>query len=125
MIRAQIAEAHALEDRATALQAQGRRDRLAAFVETLAMLRAAERRTALYDARIVPLATELTASARAAYESGRLDLPMWIEAERGQLEARAVLAEARMERERNLVALEALGGFDAETLTTNHEEHPS
>jgi len=125
MIRAQIKEAHAMEDRAAALQAQGRRDLAAEFVETLAMLRAAERRTLLYDTRIVPLATQLTASARAAYEGGRLELPMLIEAEQGQLEARAMLAEARMERERNLAKLEALGGFDAETLATDHEEQPS
>jgi outer membrane protein TolC len=116
MIRGQIAEARTMEARAAALRRQGERDRAAEFLETLAMLRAAERRTSLYEDRLVPLATQLTTSARAAYEGGRLELPMLIEAERGALDARGMLAEARMERERRLAALEALGGFDAETL---------
>jgi hypothetical protein len=50
---------------------------------------------------------------------------MLIDAERGVIEARVMLAEARMERERNLVALEALGGFDAETLGVADEEQAS
>ena len=125
MIRGQIAESRAMASRADAMARQGERDRLADFLEALAMLRAAERRGALYESRIVPLTTQLVASARAAYEGGRLELPMLIEAERGALEAHAMLAEMRVERERQLVSLEALGGFDAETLEARAEEDRS
>jgi outer membrane protein TolC len=124
MIRAQIAEARAMEAAAAARVRQGERDRMAEFLETLASLRAAERRAALYDTRVVPLATQLCAGAWAAYEGGALELAVLIGAERGALEARGMLAEARIERERQLAALEALGGFDAETLAAPRvEEH--
>jgi outer membrane protein TolC len=126
MIRGQIAQARIMEARAVALEAQGRHDRAAEFVATLAALRDAERRAGLYRHVIVPQTAQLVAGTRAAYESGETDLAALVEAERLSLETRSMLAEARVERERRLAELEALGGFDAETLRPRTaEEHAS
>lgn len=116
VIRGQIAEARSMDARAAALEIQGGRDRWATFTGTLALLRDAERRTRLYRTEIVPLAERLVGSTRAAYEGGRLDLTTLVDAEQTVLEARAMLAESHVERERRLAALEAIGGFDAETV---------
>jgi outer membrane protein TolC len=126
MIRGQIAQARIMEARAAALEAQGGHDRAAEFVATLAALRDAERRTGLYRDVIVPQTAQLVAGTRAAYEGGDADLAALVEAERLSLETRGMLAEARVERERRLAELEAVGGFDAETLAPRTtEEHSS
>jgi outer membrane protein TolC len=75
---------------------------------------------------IVPQTAQLVASTRAAYEGGEADLTALVEAERLSIETRTMLADARMERERQLAILEAAGGFDAETLAPRTtEERPS
>jgi len=115
MIRGRIAEARSMEARAAAMAAQTGRDRSAEFLTTLAMLRDAERRTQLYETLIVPHSANLVAAVRASYEGGEADLASVLEAEELAIDARAMSAEARVERERRLAALEALGGFDVET----------
>jgi len=125
MIRGQIAQARIMEARAAALEAQGHHDRAAEFAITLAALRDAERRAGLYRDVIVPQTAQLVASTRAAYEGGDADLTALVEAERLSIETRTMLADARMERERQLAILEAVGGFDAETLEPRTTEEPS
>jgi outer membrane protein TolC len=116
LIRGAIAEARAMEARAEATATQTGHDLAGELVGTLVAMRDAERRARLWRETIVPAAEQLAASARAGYQAGALELGMMIEAERSAIEARLALAEARVERETHLAALEALAGFDVEAL---------
>lgn len=122
MIRGAIAEARAMEARAAATRAQTAADVQSALVATLAMLRDAERRAALWERTVVPAAEQLVASVRASFEAGATDLTTLVEAEHTVLEARDALATARAMREMRLAELEEQAGFDVETLADADEE---
>ena len=116
-----VNQAQAELEGARALLRQGRLDRSAAFVATLAALRDAERQRALFEGDLLPLAEGLSADLRAAYATGGADLAELLEAERSIVEVREVVAEARVAREDSLAALEELLGLDAETLGAAQE----
>jgi hypothetical protein len=117
MILGTIRESRALLARAEATAAQARLDRDAAFVAALAALRDHERQVALIEGRVLPAVERTLASTRGAYTAGALGFPDVAAGERLVLELRALLAEARIARERRLAELEALAGFDVETLS--------
>jgi outer membrane protein TolC len=60
-------------------------------------------------------------NARDSYSAGRASLLEVIDAQRTLLDVRRGIAEARIERELRLAAIEELGGFDVETLGTKAE----
>jgi len=118
LIRGAIAEARTMEAQAEALAAQEAVDVEADVAATLAMLRDAERRAALWEDTVLPATRQLVTSVRSTYETGGADLATMIEAERMVLEASEASATARATREMRLADLERLAGFDVETLTT-------
>ncbi|HZL99674.1 MAG TPA: TolC family protein, partial [Planctomycetota bacterium] len=111
-----VQQAQAELEGARALLRQGRLDRTAAFVATLAALRDAERQRALFEGDVLPLAEGLSADLGAAYATGGAELMEMLDAERLVVQVREVIAEARIAREDSLAALEELLGLDAETL---------
>jgi outer membrane protein TolC len=116
MIRGAVAEAQTMAARADAMLAQAESDLAGEFLVALSALRDAERRATLWETTFVPATEQLVASVRASYESGALDLPVLIDAERTVLAASEALATARTTRETRLAEIEALGGFDIEAL---------
>jgi outer membrane protein, heavy metal efflux system len=116
LIRAGIAEARAMLSRAEALRDQAGYDRAADLAATLAALRDADRRAALWSERMVPALGQVAATRRAAYASGPTGLADVLDAERAVLDARLLAAELRVARETRLAQLEELVGADAETL---------
>jgi len=128
LIRGAIAEARASETRAEATAAQTELDLGGELVATLVAMRDAERRATLWSAMIIPAAEQLVDSTRAGYQAGSIELSMMIEAERSAIDANLALAEARATREMRLAELEALAGFDVETLAPprdrEREERP-
>ncbi len=126
-IRAAIAEMQAMERSAEAMERQTKHDRAASFVANLYLMRNAERQTEFYRARVVPAVQQLLSSSRQAYAAGAVTFADLIDSERTYIEVRAMVAEARVEREKRLAELEALAGVDIETLgqpTTAGDERP-
>jgi outer membrane protein TolC len=115
-IRAGVAEARAMLRASEARTAQAGLDQRARFGAALAALRDGERQEALFHGDVLPVAETFAASAEQSYASGASPLNEMIEARRLLLELRLLLAEARSTRERQLAELEALAGFDVETL---------
>ncbi|MBM4265975.1 MAG: TolC family protein [Deltaproteobacteria bacterium] len=111
-----VREARTRLARAEATHRQASSDTEAAVLATLAALRDRERQMALLEGEVRPLADRAAANARAAYESGALDVGELIEAEQLVLEIDLLEAEARTAREIRLAELEALIGFDVETV---------
>jgi cobalt-zinc-cadmium efflux system outer membrane protein len=117
-IRSGIAEARAMLSEARAMERQTRRDRTAAFVAALVVLRNSEREARFIEEEILPAATLLLDTSRASYATGSVSLVELIEAQRTLLDLRLMIAEARIERERRMAELEQLAGADVETLAS-------
>jgi cobalt-zinc-cadmium efflux system outer membrane protein len=122
MVRGAIAEARAMEAQAEAAAAQTASDVTASFVAALAAMRDAERRADLWESTVLPAAEQLVADVGAAYETGGVDLATLVDAERTRLDAEEVLAITRATREMRLADVEALGGFDVETVAGRDAE---
>ncbi len=117
-IRAAIGEAQAMRESAQAMLRQTRQDRTANFVANLYLMRNAERQAELYRQQIIPAAQALVSSSRDAYAAGTVGFADFVDSERMLLTMRRMLAEVAMEREERLVDLEALAGFDIETVAS-------
>jgi outer membrane protein TolC len=115
-IRGAIAEAEAMERSAEAITRQTKQDRAASFVANLYFMRNAERQTELYRTRLVPAVQQMLSSSRQAYAAGAVGFADLIDSERTYVEVRAMVADARIEREKRLAELEVLAGVDVETL---------
>jgi outer membrane protein TolC len=79
----------------------------------------AERKVALYEDRLVPLARQSYASTEAAYRSGMADFDSLIGAHEIALEFELGLARAQADRVRKSVELEKLLGRPASTASTH------
>jgi outer membrane protein TolC len=119
MIRAQVNEARAMLRSTQALAVQSRRDQAAGFVAAIYAMRNAERQAELFEQRILPAAQQALDSSRQAYGAGTVGFVELIDAQRTLLDVRLMIAEARIERERQLAEIEALAGVDLETLTAS------
>ncbi len=113
-IRAGIREARGSLAAAEARARQAGADTAAGVVAELALLRDAERASALYRDEIVPLAQRLAASARSSYATGSLSQLEWIDSQRAELDARLAGFEARAAREMSLARIEELSGIGIE-----------
>ena len=109
-VSAAIAASRAELAAAQASARQASRDAEAAFVDTLAALRAAERQVELLHGSVEPAAEQLIRNAEESYVSGASGLEALIEGRRAVLEARLALAEARAARRLRLAELEELAG---------------
>jgi cobalt-zinc-cadmium efflux system outer membrane protein len=116
LIRAGIAEARAMLARAEALRDQAGHDRDADLVGTLAALRDADRRAALWSERIVPALEQVAEARRAQYAAAPGGFAELLEAEQAVVDARLLAAELRVARETRLAQLEEIVGADAEAL---------
>jgi cobalt-zinc-cadmium efflux system outer membrane protein len=115
-IQGMIKEARADLRRVEAMYRQSKLDRGAELIASLYALRNAERQAKLFLEQVQPAAERVLASARQSYAAGTSSYLDLVEAQRTLLEVRLMLAEARTTREKRLADLEALGGFDVETL---------
>ena len=115
-IRATIDNAAAMERSSEALLRQTGEDRAASFIANLYLMRNAERQVALYRHSLLPLAQQTLESSQQTYAAGQSSFVDLIDSIRTYDAIRLLAAEARIEREKRLVELEALAGVDAETL---------
>jgi outer membrane protein TolC len=116
MIRAQVNEARAMLRASQATAAQAQRDRAASFVAAVYAMRNAQRQAELFEQRILPAAQQTLDSSRQAYGAGTVGFVELVDAQRTLLDVRLMIAEAKIERERQLAQIEALAGVDLETL---------
>ena len=130
-IQGQINETRAMIRGAEATLRQTRNDRAASFVGALYLMRNAEHHGRLYGEAILPKAQQMLSSSRQAYAAGRVTFIELVDSQRTLLDVRRMIAEVRIEREKQLVALEALAAVDFETLphppttnTTTQPDHP-
>jgi cobalt-zinc-cadmium efflux system outer membrane protein len=115
-IESTIREAGAMLRASEAMLRQGRHDRASAFVATLVSLRNAERQEEFFKKHVIPATRHMEELARQTYAVGVSSYNEMTDARRMFLDARLMLAEARMLRETRLAELEALMGVDVETL---------
>lgn len=124
-IQASIAAAKAMLRSSQAMARQTHADRAAEFIATLYMLRNADRQSEFLEKSLLPMVRQSLDSARQNYAAGSLEFSDLIESQRMQIELREMIAEARIEREKNLAALEQLAGTDIETLKNKSTTQPS
>jgi len=124
-IRGKIEEERAMLRAEQAMLRQTRSDRAASFVAALYMLRNAERQTQVFQQIIIPRAEQALAGARQSYTTGAGTFMELIDAHRTLLDARQMLLESKVEREKQLAQLEAIAGIDVETLTKGVAQPPS
>lgn len=125
-IHAVINNAEAMARSAEAMSRQTKRDRAASFVADLYLMRNAERKLHFYQRQVVPSARQLLNSSRQNYAAGTVGFADLIDSERMFITVRFMVAQAQIEREKYLAALEALAGMDIETLgePPTSEGHP-
>lgn len=116
VIRGEIREARAMMQAAEAESRQAKRERAGQFVGALFQMRNAERQTAIFEKQILPAARQVLESSRQSYSTGSLGFVELIESQRTLLDVQLLIAEARIDREKQLAQLEALAGVDIETL---------
>jgi outer membrane protein TolC len=116
-IRGAIDEARAMLKGTQAMARQTRSDTAADFVARLYAMRNAERQAQVFEEQIMPAAEQVVATTRQAYGVGSAALADLVDAQRVLLDVRLMAAEARIEREIQLAALEAIAAVDIETLT--------
>jgi|GEM_PF-355465 len=117
-IRGMIAEARADLGAGQAMLRAKRQDTAAGLVAALSILRNSERQAAVFSQDILPLSQRVVDSTRRNYASGASTYLDLIDAQRMYLEARLMLSESRMMREKALADIEAIAGFDVEILAT-------
>lgn len=115
-IRAMVDEARADLRRVEALSRQTQSDRAGKFAATLVALRDTERRAAVFENEVVPLAQQTVELTRRGYGAGTATYLDVIDTQRTLLDVRLLAAEAKTMRERLLAELEALAGMDVETV---------
>jgi outer membrane protein TolC len=115
-LKAAVAEARQRMREVGAMARQARFERASRFVAALALLRNAQRQTALLRDVVLPVAARTHSNVRETYAAGRATLLELLDAQRVLLEVRRAIAEAQIEREMRLAELEQLGGFDVEAL---------
>ena len=115
-IQAGVAQARAGLNAAQAAKTQYARDLAASFVLNLTVLRNDERQIALLEEAIIPRARQTVALARTSYAAGRSAFSELIDAQRTLLDARLVLAQLKIEREKALAALESMAAVDVEVM---------
>ncbi len=115
-IHAAIENAEAMAKSAQAMSRQTRRDRAASFVADLYLMRNAERQLTFYRQRLVPSARQLLSSSRQDYTAGTVGFADLIDSERMFITVRVMVAQAHVDREKEIANLEALAGVDIETL---------
>jgi len=123
-IRGQIQEARAMLRSAEAMARQARHDRAASFVAALYLMRNSERQAHLFRQHILPAAQQVLNTTRQAYTAGSVGFVDLIDSQRTLLDVRLMIAEARIEREKQLAELEALAGVDIETLAAQPTTAP-
>lgn len=116
-IRGAVDEARAMLRSTEAMARQTRSDRAASFVAALYALRNHERQAALLREAVLPKARQMIAAATRAYSSGSLAFGDLVGSQRALLDARLLLAEALVAREKRLAEIEALAGVDAEAFS--------
>ncbi len=109
---AAVAQARSELAAAQAVARQAGLDAAARYVSSLSALRAAERQADVLQQSVLPAAGQLARGVEAAYASGAAGFAEIVAARRVALDSRAMLAEARVERERQLAILEELAGRD-------------
>jgi cobalt-zinc-cadmium efflux system outer membrane protein len=121
-IRGMIEESRAELGAAEATYRQKRQDTAAALVAALVTLRNSERQSALFKKDVIPLVERVVDSVRRGYVAGGgtyLDL---IDAQRTLLDARLMLAESLVAREKALTEIEVLAGFDLEAIAAGSSQ---
>jgi outer membrane protein TolC len=116
-IRAAIREQEAMLRSTQAMARQSRSDIAAEFVARLYAMRNAQRQAQVFEQQVMPAADQAAATMRQAYAVGSGTLADVIDAQRVLLDVRLMAAEARIEREMQLVALEAIAAVDIETIS--------
>jgi outer membrane protein TolC len=115
-IQGRIDETRAMLRSEQAMLRQTRAERGAKFVASLYVLRNSERQAKLFEETILPRARQALDSSRQNYATGSGTYMDLIDSQRTVLDVRLMIAEARIEREKQLVEIEALAGTDIETL---------
>jgi outer membrane protein TolC len=115
-IRGAIEESRAGLRQTQAMLRQARSERSAQFVAALVALRNHERQVALLEQVIVPKTRQLWDASSKAYSASAIGFAELADTRRMLLQARLLLAEARIAREKRLAELEGLAGVDVETL---------
>jgi outer membrane protein TolC len=124
-IQGRIDEARAMLRSDQAMLRQTRAERGAKFVASLYVLRNSERQAKLFEETILPRARQALDSSRQNYATGSGTYMDLIDSQRTVLDVRLMIAEARVEREKQLVEIEALAGTDVETLTDSVATTPA
>ena len=113
-IRAAANQAKAELQQVRALSRQAALDKRADFAQELIAFRGSQRQLELFQEKILPAAKQSLELARSAYTVGQVTLSELLESQRTLLEVKNSLAEARIEREKRLIALETLAAVDIE-----------
>ena len=116
-IQGRIDESRAMLRSEQAMLRQTRAERGAKFIASLYVLRNSERQAKLFEETILPRARQALDSSRQNYATGSGTYMDLIDSQRTVLDVRLMIAEARIEREKQLVEIEALAGTDIETLS--------
>lgn len=115
-IEGAIKESRSDLHRVEAMYRQRRFDRAAGVVAALYATRNAERQVQVFEREILPRAQQTLDVIRQSYTAGASSFIDLVEAQRTLLDVRLMIAQARVAREKSLVALEAAAGLDIETL---------
>lgn len=116
IIRGAIDEAGAMLQASEAMLRQGRLDRAGQVIAVLLAARDAQRQAHVLEEVILPKAQQLLAASRQAYAGGGVSFVELIDSQRTLLDARLMVARARIAREKRLAELECLTCVDLETL---------
>jgi outer membrane protein, heavy metal efflux system len=116
-IRSGIDVAKAMRGAAAARLVQARRDRRGEVAAALAAAHDAARARRLLEERVLVAAESASAVAASSYSGGSATLPQLLEARGLLLETKAEIAEAAIEREKKVAAIEEMLGADLETFS--------
>jgi cobalt-zinc-cadmium efflux system outer membrane protein len=117
-IRSGIKVAKAMRGAAASRLMQARRDQRGEVAAALATARNAERARRLLEDRVLVAAEAASTTAASSYSGGGATLAELLETRSLLLETRTEIAEAAIEREKQLAALEEALGADLETFTS-------
>lgn len=105
-IRQAEANLHATQ----AMQRQTANELKARVIGDIAVLRDAERQTTVFDKTLIPQAQRIVAAAQSSYSNGAGMLLDLLESQRSIISLRRMLAELRIEREKQIADLEEVAG---------------
>lgn len=122
-IRSGVQAAKAMRAAASARLRQSTRDQAGEVRATLIAAAGAMRARRLLEERVLPDARSMVSTAESAWSAGSMELADVVEARLAVLEVRGGIAEAAVDREKQLAALEEMLGADLEALAArSHEE---